>query len=431
MELLKGLMESLPLLVIMVWIEYRFACKTLGLKTSRILTFFIMFIGIFLAGRLNVYFHLAGTVDGNILYASIVCFLLFLLLFKGNNIKKLFFTVLINYGIPITFYILLPFVGCFFRETSAQYMFALQILQGINILVCIVLMEFFGKKFQNLRKELPFGYTIYLTAVLVFVQVAIYARYDGMLVRNDGIVSLSAACLSSAFAMAGMVIVIVAIFAVDRQVDVSLKEQLHMLQAENFKSRELAWRKFSSFRHDIKNHLLCLNNLLESGKSEQAASYMLNLTNTVKQFDSPVQTGNDYADALLSVKYAEALEANIKISLDMAIPADGYIEPIDICCILSNAFDNAIAACKKLPEGNKWIIARSFIKQGQFVISINNSKPPYVNVVDGEVFPKEIAADHGIGLCTVKTVVEKYGGTLNLSAADAFCFSVLLPHYRM
>lgn len=430
MELLKSIMESLPMLIVMVGIEYRFACKTLGLRTSKALTFCVMFFVILLAGRLNMRFHLAQSTDANILYSTAVNFLLFLILFKGKIMKKLFLTVLINYGIPITFYILLPFAGCFFSQTQAQYLFAMQILGGANILICIALMEYVGNKFQNLRKELPPGYTIYLTAVLVFVQVAIYARYDGMLVRNGGIVSLPSALLSAAFAAAGMAIVLVAIFAVDRQVEVSLKEQLHLLQAENLRSRELEWRKFSSFRHDIKNHLLCLNTLLENGKTEQAASYMLNLTDTVKQFDNPVQTGNDYADALLGVKYAEAVEARIRISLEMAIPAQGYIAPIDLCCILSNAFDNAIAACKKLPESERFITARAFVKQGQFVISVRNSKPAHVTVVNGEVFPKQSTADHGIGLGTVKTVVETYGGTLDLSAADAFCLSVLLPRCR-
>lgn len=256
---------------------------------------------------------------------------------------------------------------------------------------------------------------------------AIYARYDGMLARNDGVISLASAFISSAFAVVGIAIVMTAIFAVDRQVETSLTEQLHSMQTEHFKSHELEWRKLASFRHDIKNHLLCLNNLLESGKTDQAASYMLNLTDTIKQFDSPVQTGNDYSDALLSVKYAQALEAKITVSLEMAIPPQGYAHPIDLCCILSNAFDNAIAACKRLPEGERWIAARAFVKQDQFIIEIKNSKPPYVTVVAGEVFPKEITTDHGIGLCTVKTVVGKYGGTLNLSADTAFCFSVLLP----
>lgn len=431
MEALKAAMQSLPLLIITVGIKYRFAYRALGIRMSKVLTFSIMLVINFLAGCLNMQFHLAKTIGENTFYYCMITFLLYWLLFKGNAIKKLFITIFICCGIPITYYILLPFASCFFGQTPAKFLFALQILEYANTLLSVAIMEYAGRKFQNLQRELPAGYTIYLTAVLLFVQVAVYSQYDAVLARNNGVVPLLSAFITAAFAVVGIAIVIVAVFAVDRQVNLSLKEQLHIMQAENFRIRELEWRRRSSFRHDIKNHLLCLNSLLEHGKTEQAASYMHNLTDTVKQLDNPVQTGNDYADALLSVKYAEAIGADIKISLDMTIPAQDFIDPVDLCCILSNAFDNAIAACKRLTEGEKWIAARAFIKQGQFVMTIKNSKPPYVTVIDGEVFPKEITADHGIGLSTVKTVVEKYSGALNLSAEDAFSFSVLLPQRRL
>lgn len=419
-------LQSFPLLVVTVAIEYSFAYKTLGIRISKILTFTIMLIVHLLTGWLNLQFHIAGDI-ANTIYYTLITLGLYLFLFKGKAVKKLFFAILIGCGLPVIYYIFFPFVRYFFGQTATKYLLVLQIFEYANTLLAVVLMEYVGKKFQNLRRELPAGYTVYLSSVVLFVYVAVYFGYDSMLMRNEGIISLSATFSAAAFAAVGMVVVIVAIFAVDRQVDVSLKEQLYTLHAENFKNREFEWRRLSSFRHDIKNHLLCLSNLLENKKTEQASSYMFHLTDTVRQFDSLVQTGNDYADALLNVKYAEAMEANIKVSLEMAIPAQGFIEPVDLCCILCNAFDNAIAACKVLTESERWIAARAFIKQEQFVIVIKNSKPSYVTVANGEVSPKEVTADHGIGLDTVKTVVAKYNGTLNLSADTVFSFSVLLP----
>lgn len=425
------IVKSLLLSFITIGIEYRFTCKILSTRIYKPLAFFIMLAVHIFTGQLNIHLQLAGTIGMNTLYYGSISFLLNLLLFRGHLVKRLFIVVLLSCGIPISFYIFLPFAGYFFGKSPGDFSLALQILEYVNIILAAVIMEYIGRRFQNLRRELPAGYTVYLTAVLLFVQVAVCSGYDEMLARNSGIVTLPSAFISSVFAAAGIAIVIVAIFAVDRQVDVSLKEQLNIMQAENFKSREIEWRKLSRFRHDIKNHLLCLSGLLENGKTRQAVSYMENLTDTLKQIDSPVQTGNDYADALLSVKYAQALEADIQISLDMAIPPKGYVQATDLCCILSNAFDNAIAACKQLPNGERWISARSFIKQGQFVIEVKNSKPSFVTVTGGEVSPKAISADHGIGLDAVKAVVEQYGGILNLSADQEFSFSVLLPQNRL
>lgn len=431
MDDLINVLQASPSLLLTVIIKFRLPHKLLGLRYSGILTFFVMLTVHIFAGWMNLHLHLATGLGGNTLYYGFMTFALYLFLFKDSLIKKLFFTVLITWGFPITFYIFLPFVHYFWGQSTPLLLFVLKVLEYVNTLLCAVGMEYIGRKFQNLRRELPVGYTIYLTAVILFVYVAIYSAYDQMLMINNAVVSLTSALTMFGFALSGSVVVFVAIFAVDRQVNISLKEQLHNLQAENFKIRELEWRKFSGFRHDIKNHLICLNNLLEQKKTEQAISYMSSLTNTVKQFDDPVQTGNEYADALLCVKYAEATAANIKLSLEMAIPPDGFIEPVDLCCILSNAFDNAIAACGHLTDGDKWITARAFTKQGQLVITVKNSKPHFVTVINGEVFPKKITADHGLGLDTVNAVVEKYGGILNLSADDAFSFSVLLPHPRL
>ncbi len=417
--------------LISVIILYRLPCKVLGRKYGGILTFSTIMVANVLASWLNISLAFATTTGTNSLYYGTINLLLYLLLFKGNTVKKVFLAVLMACGLPLPNYILLPFVNCFFDVISDGFLIALATVQYLSLALAGLGMEYAGRKFQNLHGELPFGYTIYLTGVILFVHVAIYMSYDYTLLVNRYTLSLLPALIAATFALAGTAIVWIAIFAVDRQVQLSLREQLYAIQAENVKSREIEWRRFLSFRHDIKNHLICLNGLLENDKTEQAASYMRNLTDTVKEFDSPVQTGNDYADALLHVKYAQAMAAKIKVSVDMAIPSEGFLEPVDLCCILSNAFDNAIAACSLLDEGKRWITARSFIKQGQFVIVIKNSKPPHVTVVDGEVSPKEITTDHGLGLNTVKTVVEKYGGALTLSAEDAFSFSVLIPSNRL
>lgn len=426
----QTLQENASLLIAVV-IQYRLARKTLGEKYAWFYTFFIMLAVNIFASWLNVSLGFATTIIENSFYYGVYNLALYLILFQGSVVKKVFLTVLITCGLPIPFYILLPFAQYFFSPQTDTFLLVLTVIQYLNLTLSAVGMEYVGKKFQNLRQELPQGYTIYLTGVVLFVYVAIFSAYDHMMLVNRFQLTLPSVLTAAAFALTGTALVGIAIFAVDRQVYLSLKEQLHIIQTEHFKSRELEWRRVAGFRHDIKNHLICLQNLLEHEKTEQAACYMRLLTDTVKQFDHAVQTGNDYADALLSVKYTEALAANIAVSIDMAIPAQGFIDPVDLCCILSNAFDNAIAACRGLPDGDKWITARAFIKQGQLIIAIKNSKPPHVTVVDGEVVPKAISADHGLGLDTVKAVVKQYGGVMQISADEVFSFSVLLPQLRL
>ncbi len=425
------MLKSLPLSILALTMEYRLLNRILVRKYSAFLTILVMLAVDLFAGWLNVYAHLADSIEENALYYGAIAFVLYIVLFKGNLIKKLFVDVLIVCGVPIIIYVFLPLIQYFFAKRSGQFILVLDILNYIYMLLCLLFMEFVGRKFQNLRRELPNNYTFYLSAVIVFVYIAIYAAYDRVLLINEFAVPFLPALTCSVFAVIGIVIVGIAIFAVDRQVSVSLKEQLQVLQVKELKSREAEWRRFSGFRHDINNHLICLEGLLKSAKIEQAVSYMQNLTDTVAQFESPVQTGNDYTDALLSFKYSQAVTAGIEITIEMVFPQGGFIEPVDLCCILSNAFDNAIAACNRLQGGQKWIQARSFISQEQLVIDIRNSKPSDVCIVHGEVLPKDISPDHGLGLDNVRAVVQKYGGILDLSAHEFFSFSVLLPLHHL
>lgn len=373
---LAGEVQTVILLILTVLIEYRLAKRIFQLRFSGPLTFYVLLLLYFIMGKLNVYLHLAKDIEGNSLYYGLITFSLYSLLFCGSAVKKIFFTVMLIYGFPMIFYIFLPFVQYLFEGTKEYFQIALQIIEYISMILFAIGMEFIGKKFQNLKRDLPTGYTIYLTAIIIFVHAAVFSAYEKMRLVQQGNFSLSLVFLLSLFAVSGIMIAVIAIFVVDRQVTRSLREQLNVMQTDNFKSRELEWRKLSGFRHDMKNHLICLNGLLENGKMQQATFYMRNLMDTMEQFDTVVETGNDYADALLSVKCAKAEDKTIALSIDMTIPSHDFIEPVDLCCILSNAFDNAIAACSSLPEEKRWITATAFTKQGQFVMVVKTASRP-------------------------------------------------------
>lgn len=204
------------------------------------------------------------------------------------------------------------------------------------------------------------------------------------------------------------------IYFMDRQVTLRLAEQQYALQASHWKLREEEQRKLRGMRHDIKNHLSCLENLMRSGKTEQAFTYMGKLAGTIEDSEILVNTGNDFADALLNDKYQEALSKGIKMTVSAALPPHSTIDPVDLCCILGNALDNAIEAAGKTE--NPWIALRGFVQQGQLVLEIKNS-----------VLQKE-PLQRGIGLENVQTVVNRYGGILDfISSAEEFIFSVMLP----
>lgn len=425
-------LESFPTLLLTVWVETRFLSRTLGRRFSALATILCILMARVLAGWLNINYQIVGTIPSNLFYYGLLSFLLFLLLFRGGLVKIGFFVTLLTCIPDIFMQIVIPFL--FYTNN----IWNTRILDGfgtVGVLVFLsVFLEFAARRFHNLRYELPNGYTIYLMVVVIFVHLAVYAMFEWTRFMRDGEMTIPLAVGCSLFAVAGLAVTMVATFALDRQVVARLREQQYALQAAHLKSQEMQWRQMAGFRHDLKNHLLCLEGLLAQGKPEQAQAYMQTLSQTTARLESLVQTGNDYGDALLNAKYAEAEALGIQLSFDMALPAQGYAGPEDLCCILSNGMDNAIEACARIPQTEKrWISARSFLARGQLVIEIKNALPEGVTVKNGQVHSHnhgpghDRGAGHGLGLMNLRAAVEKYGGVLDLSAEGCFTLSVLLP----
>lgn len=173
-----------------------------------------------------------------------------------------------------------------------------------------------------------------------------------------------------------------------------------------------------SFRHDYKNHLICIGSLIDKKEYDEAREYIEKISgmniNTSKEFFS----GNTIANAILNDKSEKADKSGIKIDFD------GYIHkgisPTDICIILSNAIDNAIEACEKISgdEDRKISVNCSYSK-GVQIISIKNPVPENVEIEDDSVkTSKEDKSIHGIGLYNIRNTIKKYGGEFNISCEN-------------
>lgn len=90
-----------------------------------------------------------------------------------------------------------------------------------------------------------------------------------------------------------------------------------------------------------------------------------------------------------------------------------HFEESDIFVILYNLFDNAIEACENIYTREKWIYLSLRLINNMFMLCIQNSyeiEPKYEN---GELLTiKTDKHFHGIGMKSVKKIVEKYEGQL-------------------
>jgi len=90
------------------------------------------------------------------------------------------------------------------------------------------------------------------------------------------------------------------------------------------------------------------------------------------------------------------------------------INPYHLNIILSNALDNALEACRKLPEReDRYIVLGLKNEDDSLCIRVINSSPP-TKISNGGLpaTTKDDKQHHGIGLSTVKRVAEQYDGVI-------------------
>ena len=196
--------------------------------------------------------------------------------------------------------------------------------------------------------------------------------------------------------------------------------------------RDASDESLRRFRHDVKNHAIVMNSMLEQGDLDGARSYMDDIANDVTGALPRFSTGNAVVDSLLNVKYAAAARQGTQLVFSGLIPKNG-IAPKDMCVCIGNLLDNALEGCSRLPEGaGRKILICATVTGKTLLITIENpTAQTAVTTKDG--LPRTTKKDpgqHGIGLKNVRQTAKKYGGSLMLSIKDGIFSAELLMNLQ-
>lgn len=166
--------------------------------------------------------------------------------------------------------------------------------------------------------------------------------------------------------------------------------------------------KARALRHDFKNHIMIVGELLRKKQVDQAANYISGLEVSAESSEPLFHTGCMILDIILSAKLSDYAEF-VKIEIG-AVPE---IDETDICTIFANALDNAVCAISRLSD--KRFISVKIKKRGSvMLIEIENS-------FDGKPFVPDI----GIG--NIIRTAEKYNGTAKIiTQGNIFSLKVIL-----
>ena len=157
-------------------------------------------------------------------------------------------------------------------------------------------------------------------------------------------------------------------------------------------------------RHDLAKHLSLLRQM--TGEAE-VADYLDELIGQNEKIRPVVQSGNEMLDIILNGKLSAAADAGIKVEIvRMQAPEKLPLSDAELCSLLVNIMDNAVAAASAAGVEQPYIRLDAHLKSGFFVFSCKNSAAREWMRGKKE---QETGPTHGLGLKIIRQISARYG----------------------
>ena len=201
------------------------------------------------------------------------------------------------------------------------------------------------------------------------------------------------------------------------------------LQKNYYDELEQNQSQIRKFRHDMNNHLSVVGRLLQEENIPKAKEYFEKMASEIRTANRKF-CENSVVNAVLNAKYQKMLDASIDGFFHISIDNMVLLDDVSLCTVFANTLDNAIEACCKIDDPNRrWLRLRCrYVENGYFSFELENSKENEIRIQKGRYLSdKEDKKLHGIGISSVKDVVDRYEGTLDISYnQDSFRVVVLI-----
>ena len=189
-----------------------------------------------------------------------------------------------------------------------------------------------------------------------------------------------------------------------------LIEMQNSMLKKSLNETESAFELWRKSVHDYKNNIIALTQLAEDGDIEKIKKYLQNEKNLINRKMFYIRTGNSVVDAIVNTKQNFAENQGITFVVNAAIPKECRINDIDFANILGNVIDNALEASSR--ESNAYIDLTIRQEKNFIVIKIVNK---YSRELPNEMkSTKNDKVFHGIGIRSVRDIVQKYNGEFSI-----------------
>ena len=188
--------------------------------------------------------------------------------------------------------------------------------------------------------------------------------------------------------------------------------------------------KVKILRHDMKHHMNELKLLANRNNVAEIQEYIDHMEDYIRNPDEIVASGHMEIDSVLNYMLQKAREELETVIVKVMLP-EKIKHTFDINVMIGNLLENAIEAARQTKQ--KYLNVNIALKKGVLKIRIENSFLPAGLVKEEKqgssrfLTTKKAKEQHGIGLKSVRKIVETYNGTMEVTSQnELFCVNLIL-----
>lgn len=203
------------------------------------------------------------------------------------------------------------------------------------------------------------------------------------------------------------------------EAEIAVMKYAGNLEREYYRSIESKRYETAKIRHDIRNQMLVVSQLVESDNISEMRQLIGDIEQQLEHTGEAIFCSVPIIEAVMVQKKEVCAENDIRLEADINISSTGDISLMHLCSIFSNLMDNAINANLSLPEEcERYIRITAHEKQGYIAVKTENPSDRR----NGKLQPDRST---GYGLKILRDISAGYGGDFSAECRDGKCCCML------
>lgn len=204
------------------------------------------------------------------------------------------------------------------------------------------------------------------------------------------------------------------------------KTQLLQIQASQYQSLLRYVKETSKLRHDFRHTAHTLLSLAQEGNIDKILCYLEEYSQDLDSYHPRLFCNHTTANAILAYYANIAASQEIQMNWQMDLPEKLLISDVDLCSILGNLLENAIAGCTDVLPTQRFINLSADLTKNRelYIICVNSfdGKPRK----SGTKYLSTKKDGSGIGLLSISATAEKYAGMTRFYHSDGEFYSEIM-----